>query len=69
MAPGLASGGSACGKGKEREYADALRLLIEAGADANDRRHGNNRTPLAVALESGNTRAIEFLRSLGAAEV
>jgi hypothetical protein len=34
----------------------------------NDRRHGNNRTPLRVALESGNTGAIEFLRSLGAAE-
>jgi ankyrin repeat protein len=60
-------GGSACGKGKE--YADTLKLLIEAGADANDRRHCNNRTPLAVALESGNTGAIEFLRSLGAAEV
>jgi len=62
-------GGSACGKGKEREYADTIKLLIEAGADANDRRHCNNRTPLAVALQSGNTGAIEFLRSLGAAEV
>jgi len=62
-------GGSACGKGKERKYAGTLKLLIEAGADANDRRHCNNRTPLAVALESGNTGAIEFLRSLGADEV
>ncbi len=59
-------GGSSCGKGSEREYADALRLLIEAGADANDRRHCRNQTPLAVALESGNTGAIEFLRSIGA---
>ena len=61
-------GGSAHGKGKEREYADSLKLLIEAGADMNDRRHCNNRTPLGVAFESGNTGAIEFLRSLGAAE-
>ena len=61
-------GGSAYGKRKEREYADSLKLLIEAGADMNDRRHCNNRTPLGVALESGNTGAIEFLRSLGAAE-
>ena len=61
-------GGSGRGKGMERDYADTLKLLIEAGADANDRRHCNNRTPLAVALESGNTGAIEFLRSLGAVE-
>lgn len=61
-------GGSARGKGLEREYVATLQLLIEAGADANDRRHGDQRTPLAVALESGNTGAIEFLRSLGAAE-
>ena len=63
-----ASGGSARGKGKQREYADALRLLIEAGGDMNDRRHGNHRTPLGVALESGNTGAIDYLRSLGASE-
>ena len=61
-------GGSDCGKGREREYAAALRLLIEAGADMNDRRHHKNRTPLAVALESGNTGAIEFLRSIRATE-
>ena len=61
-------GGSAGGKRKEREYADSLKRLIEAGADMNDRRHWNNRTPLGVALESGNTGAIEFLRSVGAAE-
>jgi ankyrin repeat protein len=57
-------GGSACGKGKEREYADTLKLLVEAGADINDRRYCKGQTPLAVALESGNTGAIEFLRSL-----
>jgi ankyrin repeat protein len=61
-------GGSDRGKGAEREYAGSLRLLIEAGADKNDRRYCNGRTPLAVALESGNTGAIEFLRSLAAAE-
>lgn len=62
-------GGSAQGSGKEREYAETLRLLIAAGADPNDRRYPNHRTPLAVALESGNSGAIEFLRSLGAVEV
>jgi ankyrin repeat protein len=62
-------GGSACGKGKEQEYADTLKLLIDAGADLNDRRHHRNHTPLAVALESGNTGAIDYLRSLGAQEL
>ena len=62
-------GGSACGKGMKKDYAETLKLLIDAGADANDCRHCNNRTPLAVALESGNRGAIEFLRSLGAAEI
>jgi ankyrin repeat protein len=61
-------GGPACGKGKERDYADVLQLLIAAGADRNDRRHCRNQTPLAVALESGNSGAIEFLRSIQASE-
>lgn len=61
-------GGSACGKGSEREYAETLKLLVEAGADMNDRRHCKNQTPLAVALESGNTGVIEFLRSVQASE-
>jgi len=61
-------GGSARGKGKEREYADALKLLIEAGAAMNDHRYCHHRTPLSVAMESGNTGAIEFLRALGASE-
>ena len=61
-------GGSGRGQGAEQEYAESLRLLVEAGADMNDRRHAQGRTPLAVALESGNTGAIEFLRSLGARE-
>jgi len=61
-------GGPERGKGKERGYADALKLLIDAGADANDRRHAGDRTPLAVALESGNAGAVEFLRAAGAHE-
>ena len=52
----------------EHEYARTIRLLIDAGADMNDRRHCHGRTPLAVALESGNSGAIECLRPLGAAE-
>ena len=61
-------GGSNCGKGNERAYAEALKLLVEAGADLNDRRHCKHQTPLAVALESANTGAIEFLRSVQASE-
>jgi ankyrin repeat protein len=61
-------GGSDRGKGNERAYAESLKLLVAAGANMNDRRHCDNRTPLAVALESGNTGAIEYLRSLGAEE-
>lgn len=61
-------GGSDGGKGQEREYADVLKLLVEAGADMNDRRSHKNQTPLAVALESGNTGAIAFLRSVQASE-
>lgn len=61
-------GGSDRGHGKEPEYAKSLKLLIDAGADLNDRRYCNNQTPLAVALESGNKSAIEFLRSLHASE-
>jgi ankyrin repeat protein len=61
-------GGSARGQGNERAYAETLKLLVSAGADMNDRRHCENKTPLAVALESGNTGAIEFLRSLGASQ-
>ncbi len=61
-------GGSDRGNGHEREFAEAIKLLVEAGADMNDRRDCKNRTPLAVALESGNAGAIEFLRTLGASE-
>ena len=61
-------GGSDHGKGHEREYAETLRLLVEAGADVNDRRYCENQTPLAVALASGNRGAIEFLQSAGAVE-
>jgi ankyrin repeat protein len=61
-------GGADRGKGHEREYAETLRVLVEAGANVNDRRHCKNQTPLAVALVSGNCGAIEFLRSVGAVE-
>ena len=63
-----AFGGSSRGKGEEAAYAESLRLLVEAGADINDRRHKGDKTPLAIALESGNAGAIEFLRARGAAE-
>ena len=63
-----AYGGSACGEGEEGEYAESLRILIEAEADMDDRRHYLNQTPLGIALKSGNKGAIEYLSSIGAAE-
>ena len=63
-----AFGGSSCGKDREQEYAESLRILIDAGADVNDRRHFQNQTPLGIALKSGNTGAIAYLRGIGAAE-
>ena len=59
-------GGSARGQGKEDQYAAALKILVEAGANPNDSRHYKNRTPLKIALESGNTGAITYLTSIGA---
>ena len=64
----VASGGSARGKGQEKEYAESLQVLIEAGADKNDRRHCGGKTPLRIALESGNQGAIDYLSSIGAAQ-
>ena len=61
-------GGSDRGKGKEQEYAETLKMLIDIGADMNDRRHFKKHTPLAVALESGNKGAIDFLQSIGASK-
>lgn len=61
-------GGPSAGKGRESEYAETIRVLAAAGADVNDRRHCGDRTPLAVARESGNTGAIEALEGLGATE-
>ena len=64
-----AFGGSSRGGGREQEYAETLRILIDAGADMNDRRHFQNQTPLGIALKSGNSGAIDYLRGIGAAEV
>lgn len=63
-----AFGGSSCGEGREQEYAKTLRILIDAGADMNDRRHFQNQTPLGIALKSGNRGAVTYLRGIGAAE-
>jgi ankyrin repeat protein len=60
-------GGSAKGRGADEAYAESLRILIQAGADKNDRRHCGNKTPLDIALESGNRGAIDYLSSIGAA--
>lgn len=63
-----AFGGSACGEGQEQEYAESLKILVEAGADMNERRHYLNQTPLGIALKSGNSGAVAYLRRIGAAE-
>ena len=63
-----AFGGSSCGEGREQEYAETLRILIDAGADMNDRRHFQNQTPLGIALKSGNRGAIAYLQGIGASE-
>ncbi len=63
-----AFGGASRGRGEEAAYAESLRILVDAGADVNDRRHKGGKTPLAIALDSGNKEAIEFLRSRGAVE-
>ena len=63
-----AFGGSSCGQDEEDDYPAALRLLLDAGADINDRRFHDDWTPLRTALDSGNMRAVEFLRSHGAKE-
>ena len=63
-----AFGGSSCGEGREQEYAETLRVLIDAGADMNDRRHFQNQTPLGIALNSGNRGAIDYLQGIGAAK-
>ena len=60
-----AFGGSSRGKGEEAAYTESLRLLVEAGADIDDRRHKGDKTSLAIALESGNTGAIEFFAGAG----
>ena len=62
-----AFGGSSCGEGREQAYAETLRILIDAGADMNDRRHYQNQTPLGIALKSGNKGAIAYLQKIGAA--
>ena len=61
-----AFGGSQCGADTTKDYPAALALLVEAGADMNDRRFHDNWTPLKTALDSGNARAAEYLQSLGA---
>jgi hypothetical protein len=59
-------GGSSSGKDEHKDYVAALKLLIDSGADMNDRRHFDNKTPLQTALDSGNQKAIDYLRSIGA---
>lgn len=63
-----AFGGSRCGADESKDYPAALQLLLDAGADINDRRFHDSWTPLRTAIDSGNTRAVEFLKAAGAEE-
>ncbi|HAI14622.1 MAG TPA: hypothetical protein DCM28_23145 [Phycisphaerales bacterium] len=60
-----ALGGSSGGSDESKHYVQALQLLIDAGADVNDRRNPKNQTPLQIALDCGHQQAIEYLRSIG----
>lgn len=63
-----AHGGDTRGKGKEKEYAEALKILVDAGANKNDRMNNFRRSPLSVALMRGNKGAIKYLKSIDAEE-
>ena len=58
-------GGSSAGKDPQKDYAAALAILLEAGADVNDTRHHRGNTPLDVARDSGNVRAQDYLVGAG----
>jgi ankyrin repeat protein len=63
-----AYGGSSCGQDETKPYIEAIKLLIARGANINSRRYYKEMTPLAVAIDSGNEKAADYLRSLGALE-
>jgi ankyrin repeat protein len=48
---------------------DIVRLLLEAGADANAAVEFRELTPLHLAIASGNHRIVELLVQLGFADV
>ena len=59
-------GGSKGGKDESIDYPAAVEMLVAAGADLNPALGGDYKsTPLAVATESGNTRAIATIERLG----
>ena len=63
-----AYGGSDCGAEEGDRYVEAIKLLVAAGADINDTRFHDQWTPLRVARDSGNKKAIEYLESVNAKE-
>lgn len=54
-----AFGGSSCGARDSEGYVATLTFLCENSADMNNRRFRDNLSPLGLALESGNTGAID----------
>ena len=63
-----AFGGSSCGSDETKDYLGTLKFLYDNGADMNSRIFRDKLTPLSLAIESGNKKAQEFLRSIGAVE-
>ena len=59
-------GGSSSGSDPNARYDEAIQILIDAGADINDRRNAKKMTPLKAAIESGHQNAITLLQKLGA---
>ena len=61
-------GGSTGGEDEEKDYPQALEILVGAGADLNEKEPRYRSTPFTVSLESGNTRSQKKIEELGGKE-
>ncbi|KAJ9151618.1 Ankyrin [Coniochaeta hoffmannii] len=50
----------------EEEYLGVLKVLLDAGADLNDRANATHRNPLEIAFRQGNFAVVNHLLDLGA---
>ncbi len=58
-------GGSSSGSDESKDYPTAIEMLVNAGADLNEKSPRYRSTALTVALESGNERSREMIEKLG----